>query len=224
MRTDIEESLREASALGNTRAVLAYLNKGPKDVVNAQNATNGWTPLMWACSRGHKETASELLRHGASLTLVNAKGQTAIDLATGNARELFEATKHSKDIDGPASFVPNYIRNPDLTRTWGVPDSPIRAIEASHSVVEIESQSQQVVLFKDEFTPQSVLGAILVSPVATWNDVCNQIADEMDNVPNDFQLLRHESGFDIPIHKKQLSQLCLPYFHPSNQCFLIVKY
>ena len=46
--------------------------------VNVQEKTYGQTPLMYACKRGHTDTARQLLELGADINTVSSKGRTAL--------------------------------------------------------------------------------------------------------------------------------------------------
>ncbi|KAJ1901513.1 hypothetical protein LPJ66_000736 [Kickxella alabastrina] len=127
-----EEDFREMAAMGNIKAVTAYLRSGIQ--VDHQNKMNGWTALHWACARGHLKVADMLIRAGANLHIKNAKSQRPVDICkTDELRELFgfhmgspemeESCRASSVIMSEQSFVPNYMNNPDFSKAWGVPDS-----------------------------------------------------------------------------------------------------
>ncbi len=52
-------------------------NAGP--TTDHQEATQGWTALIWAATKGHRATVSVLLRHAATRDLPDASGRTAAD-------------------------------------------------------------------------------------------------------------------------------------------------
>ncbi|KAI7826365.1 hypothetical protein BX661DRAFT_183863 [Kickxella alabastrina] len=127
-----EEDFREMAAMGNIKAVTAYLRSGIQ--VDHQNKVNGWTALHWACARGHLKVADMLIRAGANLHIKNTKSQRPVDICkTDELRELFgfhmgspemeESCRASSGIMSEQSFVPNYMNNPDFSKAWGVPDS-----------------------------------------------------------------------------------------------------
>ncbi|KAI8923078.1 hypothetical protein BC831DRAFT_473116 [Entophlyctis helioformis] len=140
----IRQALREAVALGNIAAVRVFLAQGVLNV-NAQNAVNGWTPLHWACSRGHHDIAQLLIKYGARTDIANSKGQTPRDLIRKKdsaLESLFPAASLAPsesapaapasapapapeaDADsGSASFVPSYLAYPEVNKLWSVPDA-----------------------------------------------------------------------------------------------------
>ncbi|KAJ1728673.1 hypothetical protein LPJ61_003911 [Coemansia biformis] len=132
-----EENLREMAALGNLKAVRAYVQCGVD--VNSQNKMNGWTALHWACVRGNRDVAELLLRVGADASITDANGKTPLDVCKLAAvRALFPghgSTGPQPDgavSDEPATgeapqlpFVPNYMACPDLSKAWGVPDDAL---------------------------------------------------------------------------------------------------
>ncbi|KAJ2163998.1 hypothetical protein IW143_006177, partial [Coemansia sp. RSA 520] len=58
-----DENFREMAALGNLKAITAYIRGGVD--LDSQNKMNGWTALHWACARGNIEVAGFLIRAGA---------------------------------------------------------------------------------------------------------------------------------------------------------------
>eukprot|EP00842_Homolaphlyctis_polyrhiza_P006621 jgi/Hompol1/6960/HPOL_001014-RA len=143
--SEAEEAFREAAAVGNLAAARVYITNGIN--INAQNRMNGWTALHWACSRGRKDMAQLLLMNGASVVITSSSGQTPIDVAKGAALTLFdqpsgsnqadseaptasvtaakadESLDQDEDASEPATFVPAYLRYPDLSKVWTVPGS-----------------------------------------------------------------------------------------------------
>ncbi|KAJ2610417.1 hypothetical protein H4S08_003621 [Coemansia sp. RSA 1365] len=140
MNTDErEENLREMAALGNLKAVRAYIRSGVD--MNSQNKMNEWTALHWACVRENKDVAEFLICIGANTALKNNKGQTPLDVCKSDRiRALFPSfnainpvdnATSEKDTKSPPSglhelpFVPNYITNPDLTKAWDIPEDAL---------------------------------------------------------------------------------------------------
>ncbi|KAI7907581.1 ankyrin repeat-containing domain protein [Cokeromyces recurvatus] len=122
-----EHTLREVAALGNIKATLHLAHSGVN--VNSQNAMNGWTALHWAAHRGHEHVVIALLRSGADPFIKTQKGQTALDLAVQHettAKILRTAMGDQANVSvGPEPslpFVPTYMKNPDLEKTWLMPD------------------------------------------------------------------------------------------------------
>jgi ankyrin repeat protein len=83
-RTEAENRLKEnpsaelllAARNGNIVRVIASLNLEAD--VDTQSASNGYTPLTWASSRGHTEVVRLLLEAGADLNRTANDGQTAL--------------------------------------------------------------------------------------------------------------------------------------------------
>ncbi|KAH7943695.1 hypothetical protein HPB52_010017 [Rhipicephalus sanguineus] len=59
----LEEKLREAACYGDEDSVIALIERNVR--VNSQHDINGWTPLHWACKRGHIATVRYLLSQEA---------------------------------------------------------------------------------------------------------------------------------------------------------------
>ncbi|KAJ2755525.1 hypothetical protein GGI19_001580 [Coemansia pectinata] len=138
MSDERDENFREMAALGNVKAVRAYIRGGVN--IDGQNKMNGWTALHWACARGQSDIVEILIRAGANLDLKNSKGESALDVCkSDNIRALFPG--HEGASNSPATsaedkpvgdstekaFVPNYLANPDLIKAWGMPDDVLDA-------------------------------------------------------------------------------------------------
>lgn len=87
------------------------------------------TALHWAAHRGHENVVTALLRSGADPLIKTQKGQTALDLAVNHdaaATVLRAAVGDKADISvGPEPalpIVPTYMQNPDLEKTWLLPE------------------------------------------------------------------------------------------------------
>ena len=87
---------------------------------------NTWTALIWASSRGHRETASLLLDRGADINLKNNDGETALMEASSSGHtEIVSllldrgADVNVKDNDGGTALVraPNELRYSGLYST-----------------------------------------------------------------------------------------------------------
>ncbi|KAJ2791307.1 hypothetical protein GGI18_001229 [Coemansia linderi] len=128
MLDERDENFREMAALGNVKAVRAYIRGGVD--IDGQNKMNGWTALHWACARGQSDIAEILIRAGANTDLKNTKGQVALDVCKSDSiRALFPGHEGATSVEsgqiGDATergFVPNYLAHPDLKKAWGMPD------------------------------------------------------------------------------------------------------
>ncbi|KAJ1964031.1 hypothetical protein IWQ62_003043, partial [Dispira parvispora] len=140
--TQLEEQMREYSALGNARAVRLLLNAGVN--VNSTNSVNGWTALHWACRRNQPTIVDILLNvGGADPMLRNRNGQVARDLTSDEViRQMLDDSATipvvnsdtadptdsilTKDVQsGPESssvdFIPSYLRYPEADKLWELP-------------------------------------------------------------------------------------------------------
>ncbi|KAJ1801231.1 hypothetical protein LPJ59_000445, partial [Coemansia sp. RSA 2399] len=131
-----EENFREMAALGNVKAMKAYLRGGVN--IDGQNKVNGQTALHWACVRGNSDAVELLVRAGADTTIKNNKGQTPLEVCKEDStRALLPNYRKGEDSSGgsavtkdrnpsvessEAPFVPSYMANPDLSKAWGIPE------------------------------------------------------------------------------------------------------
>ena len=118
----------------------------------------------WAAHRGHQNVTSYLLSKGARSSIETKKGETAIDLAKGGARQCFGLAPETPgtELKTPLSFIPNYLKNPDLMKTWDVPDkkngikTPIdtfveTAVEPSRANIYPPKAPIQCIIIKNHF-------------------------------------------------------------------------
>uniref|UniRef100_A0A8C6V198 Ankyrin repeat domain 40 n=1 Tax=Neogobius melanostomus TaxID=47308 RepID=A0A8C6V198_9GOBI len=110
---ELQERLREASALGDIDEVRTLVESGVN--VNSQNEINGWTCLHWACKRNHKHIVSYLLSCGADKDIPTAKDEVASQLTSkADIKRLLgvevEEVPEVKEPELP--IIPNYLSNP----------------------------------------------------------------------------------------------------------------
>jgi len=141
MDNDIDEKLREVSALGDIGAVKIFLNNG-KVNVNSQNKVNGWTALHWASKRNHVDIVKILVeKYNANTKLRNTKNELPIHVTSNETirkyltsfedndekilsncetdEEKLAMVKVSQEQCVPIAknFTPNYIANPTFPYT-----------------------------------------------------------------------------------------------------------
>jgi hypothetical protein len=88
-----------AARNGNIVLVIASLDLGAD--VNTRSESNGYTPLIWASSRGHTEAVRLLLEAGADVDLEANDGQTALMRAAdyGHAEVVELLLKSGADVN-----------------------------------------------------------------------------------------------------------------------------
>ncbi|KAJ1663563.1 hypothetical protein IW140_004850 [Coemansia sp. RSA 1813] len=139
MYDEREENFREMAALGNVKAMKAYLHAGVN--IDGQNKMNGQTALHWACVRGNSAAVELLVRAGADATITNNKGQTPLEVCKEDSIKALlpnhrkcngtdngsTTTSDMKDMSNSfeTSFMPNYMANPDLSKAWGIPEDAL---------------------------------------------------------------------------------------------------
>lgn len=84
--------------------------------------------MHWAAHRGHTNVITALLRSGADPLIKTQKGQTALDLAANHpeAADILRTAVGDVEVSvGPEPalpIVPTYMQNPDLEKTWLMPE------------------------------------------------------------------------------------------------------
>ena len=73
------KTISEAADEGNIEAVKQYLDGGVD--VNVKDIRFGWTPLLGAVRKGHKEIAELLIANGADVNAKNYERKAPLDFA-----------------------------------------------------------------------------------------------------------------------------------------------
>jgi hypothetical protein len=204
MQEEDEELLREACAVGNFIAAEFYLRKGIS--INCQHKISKFTPLHWAYSRKQEGIVDLLKRNGADETLLDAKGRVPSECK-------------------PIEFQPNYLKNPDLNKLWGVPDSreaapipvpiqkrpveqpslPVNASKYKDITLHTDTTEKlQVLVFVSSTTQSNLKGAVFINPTTTLSDLKAIIVEELDEIPEIFGIARVYDEFVVPITAKQM--------------------
>jgi hypothetical protein len=203
------------------------------------------TPLHWAAHRGHIPIIKALLSNGANPLLLTNKHQTAADLAkTQEIRALFpqEAFSDAKP-EAELPIVPTYMKEPDLDKTWNLPDDfaegRIRRIMESQKSLKSDEPSpvtekhetaspgqsspeKEILVYRESRTEENLLGAVFIDTQSTIEDVIKQVEDELDNLPNNFTISRHNSQVSIPIGKKQYAKKTLVHFRGDQDAIIVL--
>ena len=86
----------------NSKKVVSYLlacsSANVNDKVN-DNIEDGYTALMFACSRGNRWIAKELIKHGADVFIKNKIGETAYDLFDDSHHAGFDYDNYEDEDD-----------------------------------------------------------------------------------------------------------------------------
>ncbi|KAG2460700.1 ankyrin repeat domain-containing protein 40 [Polypterus senegalus] len=112
---ELQEQLREASAIGNIDEVQTLVERGVD--VNSQNEINGWTCLHWACKRNHRQIVSYLLNAGADKEILTAKGERAAQLTSKPDIRKLLGVEENEIIEAKEAELPitaNYLTFPQF--------------------------------------------------------------------------------------------------------------
>lgn len=246
-----EHTLREVAALGNLKAVIHLAHSGVN--LNSQNAMNGWTAMHWAAHRGHDLVVTALLRSGADPLIKTQKGQTALDLAANHeavVAVLRAAVGDSVETTvGPEPalpIVPTYMKNPDLEKTWLMPDefsenkieNVVRKQAAAESLKNPQStapptiakdttpsastEEREVLVYLDAREDSKLLGSVFLKN-ETIEAAIKDIREEIDGLPENFTVSRHNGKVSIPINPKQMSKRLLDIFRGEDDVLVVVS-
>jgi hypothetical protein len=204
MQEEDEELLRESCAVGNLIAAEFYLRKGIS--INCQHKISKFTPLHWAYSRKQDGIVDLLKRNGADETLLDANGRVPSECK-------------------PIEFQPNYLKNPDLNKLWGVPDSreaapmpvpiqkrpveqPVASVNFPKEIVFIPhtdtTEMLQVLVFVSSTAQSNLKGAVFVNPTSTLSHLKEMIIEQLEGIPKIFDIARVYDGLVVPITAKQM--------------------
>ncbi|RUS33921.1 hypothetical protein BC938DRAFT_483250 [Jimgerdemannia flammicorona] len=238
-----EELLREVASLGNLKAVLHYLHGGVN--VNSSNKVNGWTALHWSSHRGHEEVTRALLANGADISLVTSKGQTAADLAkTDEVRSLFGEPTVAAEPE--LSFVPRYLREPDLDKLWSVPDEnagkgvdalsiaksveffratapPVAPVAPFPAAVAAGSgPAKELLVYLSTRTDDALLGSVFAEPDDTIETTVQRVKEEMVDLPPTFSIAKHTGKMSIPVTFNQYAKKTMQHFRGEVDAIVVV--
>ncbi|KAL8672148.1 MAG: hypothetical protein Q9168_003371 [Polycauliona sp. 1 TL-2023] len=101
---------------GLSSCIAELLVQSPGLDIDSQDTQLKQTPLMYACSRGHVSTVTELLKLGADVNTVNAKGSTGAFLALSKHHpNVVESMMKQEDASPPLEL--NAVIQEDRKRT-----------------------------------------------------------------------------------------------------------
>ncbi|KAF7729666.1 threalose-6-phosphate phosphatase [Apophysomyces ossiformis] len=220
-----EESLREVAALGNIKAVQHFVHAGVN--VNSRNKMNGWTALHWAAHRHHENIVRLLLNNGADPSIKTNKDQTAADLGQKHQGILTLLTRASQTGDvvlgvpePELPIVPTYLKNPDLEKTWLLPDEfsenkienivrqqtaasmlnepskeekPTPAKAATEDTEDIATTEKEILVYLSARTDEALLGSVFLKNEPMRKTI-ETIREELDGLPDNFSLARHNGS------------------------------
>jgi hypothetical protein len=192
-----------------------------------------------------------LLSNGANPTLLTNKQQTAADLAkTAEIKALFPAQAFSSaQPEAELPIVPTYMQEPDLDKSWNLPDefaeqrikrimehqkklakdepqpqaaapAPVSAPSKAPSS-ESSSPEKELLVYLGTRTDENLLGAIFIENQSTIEDVIKQINEELDDIPQEFTISRHNGSLAIPISKKQWTKKTLVHFRDEQDAIIV---
>ncbi|KAG0175239.1 Ankyrin repeat domain-containing protein 40 [Apophysomyces sp. BC1034] len=245
-----EESLREVSALGNIKAVQHFVHAGVN--INSQNKMNGWTALHWAAHRNQESVVRMLLSNGADPLIKTNKDQTAADL--GQKHEIIlELLEQASGTGVPRSgvsepelpIVPTYMKNPDLEKTWLLPDEfsenkverivrqqtaaamlnePEESAKPNDTVQETTKSSaddKEILVYLSTRADEQLLGSVFLNN-EPMEVTMEHIREELDGLPSNFTLARHNGKISIPINAKQMNKRLLDLFRGEDDVLVII--
>ncbi|CAO3634602.1 unnamed protein product [Mucor hiemalis] len=211
---------------------------------------NGWTAMHWAAHRGHELVVTALLRSGADPLIKTQKGQTALDLAVNHEAvvavlraALGDSVETTVGPEPALPIVPTYMKNPDLEKTWLMPDefsenkieNVIRKQAAAESLTNPKStasptkdttpstsEEREVLIYLDTRDDNNLLGSVYLKN-ETIETAIKDIKEEIDGLPENFTVSRHNGKVCIPINPKQMSKRLLDIFRGDDDVLVVVS-
>ncbi|RKP39243.1 hypothetical protein BJ085DRAFT_41061 [Dimargaris cristalligena] len=268
--TEEEGRLHEYAHLGNWKAVGILLKSGiavnAANTVNGMTALH-WASernhvqiVALLLSHGadptlrnkNNKTALDLSQNKVIQGLIKSEPtettKTAATAATADVAEQpdpnvdfeMEGVIASTDDEKVNSFVPNYLKYPDLSKVWELPEGVrIAATPTAESVSSVSSvwtdvvpskditsenraeKELELLVYQDQNTDSQLLGAVFVSPNARIGDMINQIKEELDDVPPHFRLFRSNAAREVPINQRQFDAPVGKHFQPGADAVVI---
>uniref|UniRef100_A0A3B3ZGH3 Uncharacterized protein n=1 Tax=Periophthalmus magnuspinnatus TaxID=409849 RepID=A0A3B3ZGH3_9GOBI len=202
---ELQERLREASALGDIDEVRTLVESGVN--VNSQNEINGWTCLHWACKRNHKHIVSYLLSCGADKDILTAKDELASQLTSKPdiKRLLGVEVEEVPEVKEPElPIIPNYLSNPPFM--YSSLNEQAEAVLSQHLTQNGSA----------EHTEDSNGDSVPLSPV---HETENQSQVEISSVPSTQPLSQASSRGFIPMCEQNGASTPPPsHNHPVVNC------
>ncbi|XP_043927022.1 ankyrin repeat domain-containing protein 40 [Protopterus annectens] len=209
---ELQESLREAAAIGDLEEVRNLVEKGAD--VNSQNLINGWTCLHWACKRNHPNIVSYLLDVGADKEILTVKGEKAVQLTSKpDVRKILgvqedELIDEKKPTELP--IIPNYISNTSFPfvkdKSASADTNDISAARNGVNHLSTDTSSSEMTQDKNthSHTPSRKENAA--------EQVCNgTVANRVPPLSGtEYKLSGHQTGPIYPRPVTQSASLCSP--------------
>lgn len=218
-----EELLREACAVGNVIAAEFYLKKGVS--VNCQHKISKFTPLHWAYSRDQEGIINLLKKYRADESLLDAKGRLANECK-------------------PIEFKPNYIKNPDLNKLWGIPDSRVVEVpqpnlpkkdlvepkvvvqehkedSTSSAGTRNSARTMQILVFVSSKVQSNLKGAVFINHKTTLGELKVLISHDLEGIPQAFDIARVYGDFVVPMTSKQMNQNAYTHFYHATEAGIV---
>ncbi|KAI8881093.1 hypothetical protein K501DRAFT_223645, partial [Backusella circina FSU 941] len=210
---------------------------------------NGWTALHWAAHRGNANIVSTLLRSGADPTLKTNKGQTALDIGAKHEEVVDILKKAMSDTEisvGPEPelpIVPTYMKNPDLEKTWLMPEEfsenkvenivrkekaaemmkdPTPVVQAAPVLASSSGNDErEVLIYMNSRADENLVGSVFLKNESIESALV-QIREEIDGLPESFNLARNNGKVSIPINPKQYSKRLLDLFRSEDDVLVVI--
>ncbi|CAO3688213.1 unnamed protein product [Umbelopsis ramanniana] len=141
------------------------------------------------------------------------------------------------------------MKEPDLDKSWNLPDefaeqrikrimehqkilakdepkpqaAPAPAPTPSKATPSASSSPEkEMLVYLSARADDKLLGAIFIDSQSTIEDVIQQINEELDDIPQQFTISRHNGSLAIPISKKQWSKKTLVHFRDEQDAIIVV--
>ncbi|CAO3600309.1 unnamed protein product [Absidia cylindrospora] len=148
-------------------------------------------------------------------------------------------------------IVPAYMKEPDLEKSWLLPDEfsenkiervirqetakDLLAKEASgaqgiqqakpevpKATSDIEApEEKEILVYMGSRSDEAIIGSVYVKN-EELETIVDQLKEELDGLPEEFTLARHNGKMNIPINKKQMSRRLLDIFRSDDDVLVIV--
>ncbi|KAF9085090.1 hypothetical protein BGX27_003552 [Mortierella sp. AM989] len=160
--------------------------------------------------------------------------------------------QQDQDLNKP-TFTPAYLAQPDLSKLWSLPDGSTDDVKLNQeafilsnpklpastpmpqtgssapSVTAVAAAgtdthvAKEILVYGGSVTDESLLGAIFANIEDTIEKTIRQIREEIDEIPEEFNLGRYNGSKVVPVNMKQLGRKTGEMFRGQDDAIVLIS-